>query len=151
MHGRFAQRSAALPRRLHQIRLQFLQISDLDPHDLEFCSDQIPDMGAGPIRVALNRKQLTDFVERKSELLRLLDEFEVGHLPVVIEAVPPLRPRRARQQPRLLIEPDGIDSQAGSFRNMANMQRGVHHSQAYSLDLTPESSPECSSPVPAHA
>jgi hypothetical protein len=46
-------------------------------------------MDADLILVALNRKQLTDFVERESELLRLLDEFEVGHFPFVIEAVPP--------------------------------------------------------------
>src|SRR5258705_3481429 len=99
-------------------------------------------MDADLIRVALNRKQLSDFVERESELLRLLYKLEVRYFVSLIEAVPALRSRRRRQQSRLFIEPDGVNSQGGSFCDFGKLQRSSHRFQAYSLDLTSEARPD---------
>jgi hypothetical protein len=44
------------------------------------------------MRMTLDRKQLPDFTERKPELLRLLDKFEVGDLPLLIKPIASLRP-----------------------------------------------------------
>ena len=119
---------AALPQRPGQLRFHPLQFRNLGPNDAEFLRDQIPHVDADLMRMTLDRKQLADFIEGETELLRLLDKFEVGYFPLLIKPIAALRPRRSRQQPRLFIEADGIDTQAGFLRDLANLQRGgTHH------------------------
>ena len=132
---------AALPQRPGQLRFHRLQFRNLGPDNAEFLRDQIPDVDANLMRMTLDRKQLADFVEGKPELLRLLDKFEIGNFPLLIKPIAALRPRRARQQPRLFIEADGIDTQAGFLRDLTDLQEKQYPSpQAYSLECTPESS-----------
>ena len=111
----------ALPQRAGQLRIQLIELGDLRPDDAQFLRNQIPDMDADLVRMPLNGKQLVDFLEREPDLLRRLDEFEVGDFPLLIESIAALRPRRPRQQPRLFIKADGIDTQAGSSRDLANL------------------------------
>jgi len=113
---------AALPQRPGQVPLHPLQFGNLGSDNAELLGDQISDVDADLMRVTLNGKQLTDFVEGKPELLRLLDKFEVGDFPLLIKPIAALCPRRARQQPRLFIEADGIDTQSCSLSDLADLQ-----------------------------
>ena len=45
---------------------------------------QVPHVYAGFLRVTLNRKELADFTERETELLRLLDELQICYLALMI-------------------------------------------------------------------
>ena len=112
----------ALSQRIGQLCLHPLQFGDLGPDNAEFLRDQIADVLANLMGVTLDRKQLPNFVERKPKLLRLLDKFEVGNLPLLIKPISALRPCRARQQTRLFVEADGIDAQAGFLRDLADLQ-----------------------------
>ena len=123
MLRRLPESRAALPQRPGQLRFQPLQIRNLGPNDTEFLRDQIPDVDADFMRMPLDRKQLADFIERESELLRLLDKFEVGDFPLLIQPIAALRPGRAGQQSRFFVKADGIDAQAGFLRDLANLQR----------------------------
>ena len=143
---------AALSQRCGQVRFQTLQLRDLAPDHRQLLRDQIPHVDANLIRMALNRKQLTNLIQRKAELLRPLDKFQIGDLLLAIEPVSALGASRPRQQARLLIEADRIDAQASFVRNLADLERSCAHlSEAYSLELAPESSAAVeSSELPAH-
>lgn len=95
MLRRLPESRAALPQRAGQIPFQPLQLRNLSPNDAEFLRDQIPDVDADFMRMSLDRKQLADFIEGETELLRLLDKFEVGDFPLPIEPIAALCPRRA--------------------------------------------------------
>ena len=88
-----------MPQRAAQLRFQPLQLGYLVPDDTQFLRDQIPDVDADLVRMTLDRKQLADFIKGKPELLRLLDEFEIGNFPLLIKSITALSPRRWRQQP----------------------------------------------------
>jgi hypothetical protein len=128
MLRRSPQSRAALPQPTRQIHLQFLKVHDLCPDDAELLGDHVPNVDADFRRVALDRKQLADFVERESEPLRLLDKLEIGNFSLLIKSIPALRPRWSRQQARLFIEADSVDAQAGSLSDLTNLKRsGTHH------------------------
>ena len=99
MLRRLPESRAALPQRPGQLRFHRLQLRNLGPNDAEFLRDQIPDVNADLMRMTLDRKQLSNFVEREPELLRLLDKFEIGNFPPFIKSIAALSPRRGRQQP----------------------------------------------------
>ena len=128
MLRRLPESRAALPQGLGQIRFQPLQLRNLGPNDAEFLPNQIPDVDADFMRMPLDRKQLTDFIEGETELLRPLYKFEVGHFPLLIKPIAALRPGRAWQQPRFFVKADGIDAQTGFLRNLPNLKRrGTRH------------------------
>lgn len=127
MLRRLPESRAALPQRTGQFRLQPLQLRNLGPDDTEVLRDQIPDVDADFMRMPLDRKQLADFIKGETELLRLLDKFEVCDFRLLIKAIAALRPGRARQQPGFLVKADGIDAQAGFLRDLANLQSGCTH------------------------
>jgi len=129
MPGRAPERRAALPQRPGQLRLQPLQLRNLGSNDAEFLRDQIADVDADFMRMPLDRKQLTDFIEGETELLRPLDKFEVGDFPLLIQPIAALCSGRANQQSRFFVKADGIDAQAGFLRDLANLKRSsTHHS-----------------------
>ena len=129
MLRRLPESRAALAQRHGQIRFQPLQLRNLSPNDAEFLGDQIPDVDADFIWMPLDRKQLADFIEGETELLRLLDKFEVGDFPLLIKTIAAMRPGRAGQQPRFFVKADGIDAQASFLRDLANLKRrSTHHS-----------------------
>ncbi len=119
---------AALPQRTSQFRFHPLQLRNLSPDDAEFLRDQIPDVAAHLMGMTLDRKQLTDFVEREPQLLSLLNKFEISNFPLLVEPITALRSCRSRQKPRLFIEADGIDTQTGLLRDLANLERNSAHS-----------------------
>ena len=69
-------------------------------------------MCARLVRMTLNREQLTDFVQREAESLSFLNELKIGNLMLAVEAIAATAPGRPGQQARLLIETNGIDTQA---------------------------------------
>ena len=75
------------------------------------------------MRVPLDRKQLSDFGEREPKLLGPLNKFEVSNFLLFVESVACPSARWSLQQARLFIEADGIDTQAGFLRDLANWER----------------------------
>ena len=84
-----------MPQRPGQLRFHCLQFRNLGPDDVELLCDQIPNVLADLMRMTLDRKQLTDFVERELELLSLLDKFEISNFPLLIEPITALRSCRS--------------------------------------------------------
>jgi len=107
--------------------LENLKFRNLGPDHFELLSDQIPNVLADLMRMTLDRKQLADLIEREPELLRRLDKFEIGNFPLLIKPIAALRPRGSRQQPGLLVKADGINTQSGFLRDLANLQRSTNH------------------------
>ena len=110
-----------MPQCPSQLRFHPVQLRNLGTDDGQLLRDQIADVRANLMGVALDRKQFPDFVERKPELLRLLDKLEVGNLTFLIKPIAALRPRRSGQQPRLFVEADGVDAQAGFLRDLPDL------------------------------
>ncbi len=76
-----------LVQRPSQLRFQPLQLGELAPDDGQFLGNQVPDVDAHLVRMPLDRKQLADFTERKTELLRLLDKLQIGDLTVLVQPI----------------------------------------------------------------
>lgn len=121
MLRRLAKGVPALFDRSGQNRFESLQFLDFAADNAQLLSDQVPDMHAHLLRVALDGEQLPNFVERETELLRFLDEFQIGNLALPIEPVTAFRPGRLRQQPFLFVKADGIDAQAGFLRDLPDL------------------------------
>jgi hypothetical protein len=96
MLRRLAQRLGAFLERAGQATFERLQFFDFAANHGQLLGDQVPDMDAGLLRVTLNGEKLADFVKGKSELLRLLDEFQIGDFVLVIEPISASAPDRAR-------------------------------------------------------
>jgi hypothetical protein len=62
-------------------------------------------------------------LERKPELLRSLNEFQIGDFMLVIESIAAVAPGRARQQPRLFVKTNCIDAQARFLSDLADLER----------------------------
>ena len=121
MITRLALGFSALLKRVSQCRFEPLKLHELAANDHQLLSDQIPNVYARFPRVALDREQLANFFEGKSELLCLLNKLQVGNLALMIEAIAASGAIWPRQQPGLFIEADCINAQAGLLRDLSNL------------------------------
>jgi hypothetical protein len=70
----------------------------------------------------LDRKQLADFIERKPELLCLLDKLQVGDIALLVEPIAGRRAAWTWQETSLLVKADGIDAQPGFLCDLSYLQ-----------------------------
>jgi hypothetical protein len=124
MLGSLPNRFAALVESVRQARFQPFQLCDFVPDYRELLGDQIPDMRAHLPRVTLDGKQVPDFAERKPKLLRSSDEFQIRHLGRAIQAVPAACSGWMREQTFPFVKANGIDTQAGFSRDLADSKGG---------------------------
>ena len=121
MFRRLAQRSSTLLECAGQAGFERLQFFNLAAHNSQLLSDQVPHVDAHFMRVTLDGKQFTNLLERKPELLSLLDKLQIGHLALMIDSITSAGSSRPGQEAGLFIKPDRIDAQAGSLRNLPDV------------------------------
>ena len=79
----------ALAQSFGKVPFNCFELGDLRPNNAQLFGDQVANIYTDLVRVTLNRKQLPYFVERKPELLGLLDKSQVSNLPVLIDPISP--------------------------------------------------------------
>lgn len=77
---------------------------------------------------ALQEEQLPDFRQRKAQILRLANESKPVELLGIEETEASRSARRLPQQSLPLVETDGVDTQAGQFGRLPDLERVCHFS-----------------------
>ena len=91
MFRRLSKCFPAFQQSIGQPRFQRLQFRNFAAHHRQFLRDHVPDVHANFLGVPLNGKQLADFVQRKPELLRLLNKLQIRHFRRMIKPIPAAR------------------------------------------------------------
>jgi hypothetical protein len=95
------------------------QIGNLAPDIAQVRKRGILDLAAG-VPALDQAEKIADFIEGETEFAAAPDEHDPPQVVIRVEAVSPLRSRRRRQNPDLLVIADRLDVDAAPPRQLAN-------------------------------
>ena len=97
-------------------------------------------MRAGFTVVATQNQQFPDFRKRKPKPLSASNKLDSLHIVPTKQTKSPFGTEWLIEEPLLLVEPDGVNTQSRFFGNPADLHRVPHLPPGYTLESTPESS-----------
>jgi len=116
----------ALAKTLAELGFQLSEVAELSADGGELPFEKVLDMETGARLPSFEEQQLANLGQGKAQILRLANEAERIEMLGIKQPEASLGARRLLQQPLPLVETDGIDTHAGEFRRLPDLDGAGH-------------------------